>query len=101
MLRFFIVIFIITAIPVCVLASDGKPICNIKFSQMIISTIKMDTLPSTKKNTENTNDKPASDIIKEVPKARRQPVPIPVNVKIRPIKIIKPKIIKPLIKVLH
>ena len=38
-------------------------------------------------------------LIKEVPKSRKQPVPIKIEVK--PIPIIKPKIIKPVIKILR
>lgn len=101
MLKVFILILFITAIPGWVLANDGKPVCNIKFNRVVINSIQTDTLPPPKKNTENINDKPAEGIIKEVPKARRQPVPVPVSVKIKPVKIIKPNIIKPLIRVLH
>ncbi len=38
-------------------------------------------------------------IIKEVPKSRKQPVPVKIEVK--PIPVIKPKIIKPVIKIIR
>jgi len=102
-LKGFIGMFFMISIPQWVLASDGKPVCNFTFNHTAINLIQFDTIPPPKKSTEITNDKPRADIIKEVPKARRQPVPIPVNVNIKPVKIIKPKIkiIKPLIRVLH
>jgi len=102
-LKGFIGMFFMISIPNWVLASDGKPVCSITFNHTVINLIQSDTIPPPKKITESTNDKPSADIIKEVPKARRQPVPIPVIVNIKPVKIIKPKIkiIKPLIKVLH
>jgi len=40
------------------------------------------------------------DIIKVVPKARKQAVPIPVKLQVKPVKVVKPKIIKPVIKIL-
>jgi hypothetical protein len=58
-----------------------------------------DSLPPKTKNGDNANDKPVEKIIKAVPKARKQAVPIPVVVPVNPIKIVKPKIVKPVIKV--
>lgn len=103
-LKGFIGMFFILSFPKWVMAGDGKPACNITFNHTAINPVQSDTIPPPpKKSMEITNDKPAVDIIKEVPKARRLPVPIPVNVNIKPVKIIKPniKIIKPLINVLH
>ena len=102
-LKGFIGIFLIISIPNWVLASDGKPLFNLKFNHTVINLIQSDTIPPPKNNTESNNDKHDEVIIKEVPKARRLPVPVPVIVKIRPVRIIKPriKIITPLIKALH
>ena len=60
----------------------------------------LDTIPTKVVSVENTINKPTESIIKEVPKARNQPIPVPINIKVNPIKIIKPKIIKPIIKIL-
>ncbi len=45
-------------------------------------------------------EKPVTAVIKAVPKARRVAAPKPVQVKVKPVKIIKPKIVKPVLKVL-
>ncbi len=97
----FIAIFIMITTSQWALASEGKPLCDLTFNHTVINPIQSDTLPPPAKNTVSTTDKPVQDILKVVPKARKQPVPIPVNVKVNPIKIIKPKIIKPIIRVLH
>ncbi len=95
--------FFFSSLPLFVLADKGKPICNIKIIQSVINKIQADTLLPPQKNTESPKDKPIEAVIKEVPPARKQAIPIPVHVKVNPIKIIKPKIkvIKPVIKVLH
>lgn len=60
-----------------------------------------DTVPDTRKppqkkekGKETAKKKP--DIIKEVPKTRRQmkPIPVPAPIPVKPIKVIKPKVIK-------
>ncbi|HET7119260.1 MAG TPA: hypothetical protein VFI29_22385 [Hanamia sp.] len=96
-------IFFLISLPLWALADNGKPVCNIKIIQSIIITMQADTLLPLPKNAEIPKDKPVETTIKEVPKARRQAVPIPVIVKVKPVKIIKPKIkiIKPVINVLH
>jgi hypothetical protein len=99
-LKVFIAIFFIIGIPHTVLADTGKPPGGIQFSHIPINELLSDTIIP-KKKVESTKDKPSATAIKVVPKARRQAIPIPVKVKVKPVKIIKPKIIKPLIKVLH
>lgn len=61
----------------------------------------LDTIPDTKKPAENTPAQTKRGKIKEVPKSRRQvkPVPLP-SVPVKPLKIIKPKIIKRTIGIL-
>lgn len=93
-LKTFTVLFFITTIPILTKAEKGKPGNNIHISFDIISSIESDTLPPVTKNTENKSEKPVIETIKEVPKARRQSVPVPV-VKVKPVKVIKPKIIPP------
>jgi hypothetical protein len=51
-------------------------------------------MPETKTNSSST-----VTAIKEVPKAKKQIAPIAVPIQVKPIKIIKPKIIKPVIKI--
>jgi hypothetical protein len=61
-----------------------------------------DSLPPNKTVPENTAENKQPAVIKEVPKSKKQPVPISISpaVKtIKPIKVIKPKIIKPTIKI--
>jgi hypothetical protein len=106
-LKGFIGMFFMISIPQWALAIDGKPVGNILFNHTAISQMQSDTIPPPKKNMENNNQpgenvdkKPVAGVIKVVPKARRQSVPIPVNVKVKPVKIITP-IIKPVIRILH
>lgn len=97
----FIGIFFMITMPQWVLANEGKPVCNLTFKHTAINLIQSDTPRVPVKSTKSVTDKPVQDILKVVPKARKQPVPIPVNVEVKPIKIIKPKIIKPIIRVLY
>jgi hypothetical protein len=97
---------VIISTPQWIMAKVVYPAKQITSETATIS-LQTDTLPPSKKITEAPgdkpvpNDKPVANVIKVVPKARRQMVPVPVNVKIKPVKIIKPKIIKPVIRVLH
>ena|ERR1700688_531657 len=75
------------------LADKGKPmlVSILKKDVVTVSSI-CDSLPQNKQ----------PDVIKEVPKSKKQVVPIsvPPTVKtIKPIKVIRPKIIKPTIKI--
>jgi hypothetical protein len=61
-----------------------------------------DSLPQNKTVPENTSEIKQTTVIKEVPKSKKQVVPIivsPAVKTIKPIKVIKPKIIKPTIKI--
>jgi hypothetical protein len=86
-LKGFIGMFFITCISQRALAKEGSPVCNVLFNYFTLTQIPKDTIPTPKKNNENSNNKPdadvankpAADIIKEVPKARRQTIPIPVK----------------------
>lgn len=90
------------SLPQLTRASDGKPHLHLS-----MATVKIymagDTLVPKPVPEQKSNSKPVESIIKEVPKARRQAVPVAINVKVpvKPIITIKPKIIKPVIRILH
>jgi hypothetical protein len=89
--------FIFMVLPYFTRAGVGKPVVNL----IIISKIQTDTVAPKATDLDNRGDRPAEDIIREVPKSRRQPVPIPVKIKVIPVNIIKLKIVKPIIKIIH
>lgn len=60
-----------------------------------------DTVPPANQPPAADKDKAVNDLIKEVPKARIQTAPVPVKIQLTPIKIVKPKIVKPVIKIVH
>jgi hypothetical protein len=102
-------ILIIISTPQWIMAKAVYPAKQITSETAIISLLS-DTIPPSKKITDASGDKPVPNdksvtkvakAIKVVPKARRQTIPVPVNIKIKPVKIIKPKIIKPVIRVFH
>ena len=104
MLKRFRGLIFLMILPMLTRANDGKPVLH---HPMIISfsaaALQSDTTRKAK-SPDIANNKPADnvisdDIIKVVPKARKQAVPIPV--KLKPVKIIKPKIIKPVIRILN
>lgn len=105
-----IVFSCITTAPFLALANNDKPApVKINFAQ-INQVIADTTLPvkdrkSSEKNEGDVSQQDQVEVVKVIPKARRQPVPVPVKVNVRPVKIIKPKIIKPVlkpvIKILH
>ena len=84
-------------------ANDGRPksFAHIVSYKGLIPLLN-DTIPATKKIPETKTDNSSTvTAIKEVPKAKKQiaPIAVPVQVKVKPIKIIKPKIIKTVIKI--
>lgn len=56
-----------------------------------------DTIPAQAKPGEVQEEVKAPEMIKEVPKSRKQikPVPVPAPIPVKPIKVIKPKVIRP------
>ena len=99
-LRCFIGVFILLNAPVLVNGENGKPILHIRNCLAGMPDNQADTIPASVKSSDNAvAAKPAEEIIKTVPKVRKQAVPIPVVVPVNPIKIVKPKIVKPVIKV--
>jgi hypothetical protein len=99
-IKAFISLLFIGVLPKLSMASDGKPFSNISFKHSLLNAIH-DTIPPVE-TAVNTKVTKKEKKIKELPKARRQPVPVPVNVKVVPVikPIIKP-VIKPVIKILH
>lgn len=84
-------------------AGDGCPARLVRISSFKQIASKLnDTVPDIKKVPEARTDSASkASAIKEVPKSKKQLAPalVPVTVKALPIKIIKPKIIRPVIKV--
>lgn len=97
----FIALFMMLYIPKLVSASDGKRVLRFAISTFVSQRPQIDTVPSKVKSLNDADNKQVDELIKAVPKARKQVAPIPVSVQVRPVIIIKPKIIKPIIKVLH
>ncbi len=98
-------IFLLGSITFCAKASEGKPSSNITIKLMTALDAKTDTIPTPIKSAEAgsakpVTEKPVAGIIKVVPKARRVTVPRQV-IKVVPVKLVKPKIIKPVIKLLN
>lgn len=105
-----IIIFLLISMPVWALAVDGKPDYEFTITEPVIRISSDTSLPAKRdiekpkeKPVENLVEKPVVIVIKEVPLARKQAIPVPVKVKINPVKVIKPKItvIKPVIKIVH
>ncbi len=82
-------------------ACDGKPLLYFNISHAVGLHLQADTIPPKINTPGNSENKPVEEIIKVVPKARRQVVPIPVSLPVKPPVMIKPKIIKPVIRILH
>jgi hypothetical protein len=97
--KVFLGISFFIALPHVTLAGAGKPVDTLQVNPAVIHALPSDTIIP-KKKTKRVEEKHAT-VIKVVPKARRQSIPIPVKVKVRPVKIIKPKIIKPVLKVIR
>ncbi len=84
--------------PIITRANNHHPGFEVPTGYALAAVPVTDTLPPPA----NTgNDKPADKVIKEVPKSHNQPVPVAVTVQVKPFIIVKPKMIKPVIKVLH
>jgi hypothetical protein len=104
--RFVFGMMLIIGLPGTLLAESGNPVVRFSFNYKILGTLPYDSVVPPKKNDASNRENTDQNVIKEVPKARRQPVPLPVTVKVKPVKIIKPKItrpriIKPVINVIH
>lgn len=81
-------------------ASDGKTRLTFNFKHSVKVGMHLDTVPQPIKPVETNKEKPVPVVIKALPAPRRQAIPVPVKVKVVPVKVIKPKIVKPIIKLL-
>lgn len=105
-LKGLIVIFCMISVPQLTFAKGGKPVTGIKMNYAVITRMIADTtLPEPAKKTSNRKEENAGEqtqvqVVKVIPLARRQPIPVPVKVNVQPVKIIKP-IVKPVIRILH
>lgn len=83
----------------------GKSGCIFTMGSELLIPMGSDTIPAPAKSPEAATVKPDAEkavvtVIKEVPKARKVPVPRQVTSKVKPVKVIKPKIVKPVIRIL-
>jgi hypothetical protein len=99
------------SLPFFAKAGDIQSTCTTGDERIISLAMPLDTLPAAAKPAEATTGNPAKEgkpmtekpvaiVIKEVPKARKVAVPRQVNIKVKPVKVVKPKLIKPVLKVL-
>ena len=98
-LRCFIGVFILLNVPQLVSGKSGKSKHCFGICLAVMPGDQTDTLPPKMKSDDKADNKPVEKIIKAVPKARKQAVPVPVVIPVNPIKIVKPIIVKPVIKV--
>ena len=95
-------LFFVVSVPHFLLAADGKPSTRINLQYAAINQVVADTtFPAQDQKTPEKKDAKTDEknpVVKVIPSARRQPIPVPVKVKVQPVKIIKPKIIKPVVK---
>ena len=97
-LKSLVALLLVGFLPKLSMATGGKP--NIAFRETLMNSIKDTILPVPAQTAVNTKDKKKVKTIKVLPKTHRQPIPVPVNVKVPKVKIINP-IVKPVIKILH
>ena len=90
-----------TACPLAGKADSGSPVHHLFSSQVILISAQTDTLPENKNDNRKNDNKDATLKIKEVPKAHKQlkPIAVPNIIPIKPVQIIKPKIIKPVVRI--
>ena len=88
--KYFIGLFFLINIPQLVKANDGKPVLHFTITSLLSQRSLIDTLPPKVKSLDEADSKPGDEIIKVVPKARKQLVPLPVSLQVRPTIIIKP-----------
>jgi len=102
--RFFLIGSVFMILSMAGMGNDGKPYTRFRLNQDMVRFF-YDSIPDNKtdnkKVLEDNADKKQVDLIKEVPKSRKQvkPIAVPVAVSIKPVQVIKPKIIKPIVKI--
>jgi hypothetical protein len=97
-LKSLVAVLLVWFLPKSSLADGGKP--TIVFPEILVHVLQDTTIPVRTKAVVNTKGKKKAKTIKVLPKTHRQPVPVPLNVKVPKVKIIKP-VVKPVIKILR
>ena len=111
--RCLLVLALFTIRPLASMGNDGSPHRPFHLNKEIIIQALRDSLPENKKSPEENSNKDNTQqikevatinevpTIKEVPKSRKQikPIAIPAAAQIKPIQVIKPKIVKPGIRI--
>jgi hypothetical protein len=110
--RCLLMLALFTIRPLASIGNDGSPHHTFHLNREIIIQALRDSLPENKKPEESSNKDNTQQIkevatinevptIKEVPKSRKQikPIAIPAAAQIKPIQVIKPKIVKPTIRI--
>jgi hypothetical protein len=92
-------LFFITVSPLFVSAYTGQPASRIDVRQSLQLQLVQDTIPPVKAK-ETTAKTSTTEAIRVIPTARRQPIPVPVNVKVKPVKVAVPKIIRPVVRLI-
>lgn len=98
------ILFCFISVPYFLFAAVGTPSGRIQIHYPELNQMPGDTTVPAKdpktveKKEENAGENNPAQVVKVIPKARRQPIPVPVKVNVQPVKIITPKIIKPVIK---
>ncbi|MEO7045985.1 MAG: hypothetical protein ABI091_11810 [Ferruginibacter sp.] len=98
-----IALFFMIFIPHFLFASAGKPgriktDYGVNYQLVSDTTLPPQDKKNKKKKDEKTDNSNPEEVVKVIPIARRQPVPVPLKVIVLPVKIIKPNIIKPVVK---
>jgi hypothetical protein len=97
----FLVMALFTIRPMASIGNNGVPHHQFQMRSEIIMQTLNDSLPDNKKSSGENSNKDQPQVIKEVPKSHKQikPITVPAITPIQPLKIIKPKIIKPIIRI--
>lgn len=101
--RLLILLVFFIGLSFVVYANEGQPVLRVPGNNWKpLLYLPVDTVPEVKKIANvKTDSGTAKTIIKEVPKSKKKiaPVAVPVSVTVKPLKIVTPKIIKPVIKI--
>jgi hypothetical protein len=98
--RFLWVLILFAARPLTGLANQGMPFRHFYIDGSLVGSVS-DSIPVNKKSPGQSDSQVPASAVKEVPKARKQikPMAVPATTTIKPVQIIKPKIIKPVVRI--
>jgi hypothetical protein len=99
--RFLLVLAPFAIGPLVSMGYDGSPHSPFHLKREIVIQALRDSLPENKKTPEEKNNMDNTQVIKEVPKSHKQikPITIPAATQIKPIKVLKPKVLKPAVRI--